>query len=180
MPFLPMKLFDFFKNLIKPRKRRRALIKIKKAHTKSHKKRKSLTHHRIKKKLHKRVRPKLHKKKLKKIRRNKIGKSRVKHKSKKAKKLYKAVARKPAQPKEKEIGVITHYFDKITVGIIKLKSPLAVGEQVHIKGAHDDFTQIVSSMQYNHKNITYAEKGLEIGIRVVKPVHENDLVYIAE
>jgi len=79
--------------------------------------------------------------------------------------------------KEKEIGKITHYFDKISVGIIKLKSPLAISEHIHIKGKSTDFTQVISSMQYNHKDVTLAERGLEIGIRVTKPVHENDLVY---
>ncbi|MCK9573430.1 MAG: hypothetical protein M0R20_03390 [Candidatus Omnitrophica bacterium] len=78
--------------------------------------------------------------------------------------------------KEKEIGKITHYFDKISVGIIKLKSPLAISEHIHIKGKSTDFTQVISSMQYNHKDITLAERGLEIGIRVTKPVHENDIV----
>ncbi len=79
--------------------------------------------------------------------------------------------------KEEQIGVITHHFGKISVGIIKLKKPLRLGDKIHIKGAHDDFTQVVSSMQYNHKDISSAKKGLEVGIRVPQPVHENDRVY---
>ncbi|MFA5337552.1 MAG: hypothetical protein WC330_04385 [Candidatus Omnitrophota bacterium] len=79
--------------------------------------------------------------------------------------------------KEKEIGKITHYFDKIAVGIIKLKGPLAISEHIHIKGKNTDFTQVISSMQYNHKDITLAERGLEIGIKVNEPTHENDVVY---
>lgn len=79
--------------------------------------------------------------------------------------------------KEKEIGIITHYFNKISVGIIKLKAPLSIGDKIHIKGAHDDFTQNIDSMQLDHNGISAAKKGWEIGIRVIKPVHENDKVY---
>lgn len=78
---------------------------------------------------------------------------------------------------EKEIGKIIHYFGKISVGIIKLKAPLAVGEKIHIKGAHDDFKQVVKSIQIDHKDISLAPKGSEIGIKVVKKAHVNDKVY---
>lgn len=80
-------------------------------------------------------------------------------------------------PKGKEIGVITHHFGKISVGIIKLTSTLALGDKIHIKGAHDDFTQTVKAMQINHQDVTEARKGAEVGIKVNKPVHENDKVY---
>lgn len=93
-------------------------------------------------------------------------------------------ARKPQKKvrsviREKQIGIITHYFGKISVGIIKLRAPLSVGDKIHIKGVHDDFTQAIGSMQYNHQDITRAKKGLEVGIKVTKRVHENDKVYLA-
>jgi len=81
------------------------------------------------------------------------------------------------KPKEKEVGIITHYFGKISVGIIKLKSELKVGDKIHIKGATDDFKQTIKSMQYNHTEIPLAKNGYEIGIKVVRRVHENDKVY---
>lgn len=82
------------------------------------------------------------------------------------------------KPAEKEIGRITHYFSKISVGIIKLKGQLRVGQEVHIKGAHDDFRQVVTSMQLNHQAIAAADKADEVGIAVTQPVHENDRVYL--
>ncbi len=81
------------------------------------------------------------------------------------------------QPKEKEIGIITHYFGNISVGVIKLKSELKAGDKIHIKGAHDDFKQTVKSIQIDNQNISIAKKGSEIGIKVAKRVHENDRVY---
>lgn len=112
----------------------------------------------------------------------KILKKKVKKKVK-AKPKKKVLKKKKSPPplkkttKEKEIGVVTHYFGKISVGIIKLKSTLRVGEKIHIKGAHDDFSQTVKSIQINHKDVSIAGRGSEIGIKVPQPVHENDRVY---
>jgi putative protease len=78
---------------------------------------------------------------------------------------------------EQEIGVVTHYFGKISVGIIKLLSELKVGDTIHVKGIHDDFTQIVDSMQVEHQNVNEAKEGDEIGIKVSGKVHENDKVF---
>lgn len=124
----------------------------------------------------KRKQPKRAKKTRKKLRRKSVKKSR---KTKPRRKTKTAPKRLLIQrlPKEKEIGIITHYFDKISVGIIKLKAPLAISEHIHIKGKNTDFTQVISSMQYNHKDITLAERGLEIGIKVAEPTRENDVVY---
>tara|TARA_Y100000031_G_C7970780_1_gene270256 strand:+ start:50 stop:553 length:504 start_codon:yes stop_codon:yes gene_type:complete len=148
------------------------------------------------KKLVKRVRPKkasgkkTKKKKLKKTKGKAVKKPSKKPKAKVSKKTTKRArltrAKKKTaksspkgakKAKEKEIGRVTHYFGKIKVGIIKLKSSLKVNERIHIKGAHDDFKQIIKSMQCNHEDISTAKKGLEIGIKVTQPVHENDRVY---
>lgn len=97
-------------------------------------------------------------------------------KSRKPQKKLKAKT-KIGKPREKEIGVVTHYFNKISVGIIKLKSPLRLGDVIHIKGLHTDFSQGVNSMQLDHQNIASAKRGDEIGIKVIKRVHEKDKVY---
>jgi putative protease len=110
----------------------------------------------------------------------KIRKPAVKKiKNKLQKNLPKSSRRVLAVAKEKEIGVVTHYFNKISVGIIKLKTPLGIGDKIHIKGAHDDFTQTVESMQINHQSVSRAPKGAEIGIKVAQRVHENDKVYFS-
>jgi len=101
----------------------------------------------------------------------------VSKKIKSVKKKSRPVKIVPAKLKEREVGIVTHYFGKIQVGIIKVKTTLKVGDKIHIKGAHDDFSQSIQSMQYEHESISTAKKGLEIGIKVIKPVHENDRVY---
>ncbi|MDD5644115.1 MAG: hypothetical protein PHO00_01540 [bacterium] len=79
--------------------------------------------------------------------------------------------------KEVEIGVITHYFGKLSVGIIKLSKPLTVGDKIHVKGAHDDFSQTVDSMQIEHEKVDEAKSGQQVGIKVLGKVHENDKVF---
>lgn len=91
-----------------------------------------------------------------------------------ATKSYKKPAKKA---RETEVGIVTHYFNKISVAVVKLKAPLKIGDKVRIKGKRDEFTQIVSSMQINHQPVSYASRGAEIGLKVKQKVHENDKVY---
>lgn len=78
---------------------------------------------------------------------------------------------------EKEIGKITHYFNKISVGIIELSDILKVGDTIHIKGHSEDFTQTVDSIQIEHANVQEAKVGDSIGIKVAQKVHPQDKVF---
>jgi len=76
-----------------------------------------------------------------------------------------------------EIGRITHFFTKISVAVIELTMPLAVGDTIMIKGPTTDFEQPVESMQIEHNNVQRAEAGQSIGLKVAQRVRENDMVY---
>ncbi len=79
---------------------------------------------------------------------------------------------------EKLVGRITHFFNKISVAVVKLTDDeLKVGDTIHIKGKITDFTQPVASMQIEHQSLEKAKKGDEVGMKVDSPVHENDEVY---
>ena len=79
---------------------------------------------------------------------------------------------------EKLIGTITHYFGKISVAVLKvIDDEVNVGDTIHIKGKHTDFSQTIDSMQVEHENFEKAKKGDEVGIKVDGPVHEHDEVY---
>ena len=80
----------------------------------------------------------------------------------------------------KNIGTVTHFFDKISVAIIKLNASLKVGDEITIKGVTTDEKVAVDSMQVDHKDIESAEKGQEVGIKVTGRVREGDKVSIAE
>lgn len=82
--------------------------------------------------------------------------------------------------KQKPIGVVTHYYSGLEVGIVKLKSPLKKGDMIEFRGATTDFSQEVKSMQYDHKEIDAGKKGQEVGLKVKDRVREGDEVYLAQ
>ena len=81
---------------------------------------------------------------------------------------------------EKEVGKVTHFYDKISVGVVELSGNLRVGDKVHIQGTHDDFEQVVESMQLEHKDVKEGKKGEAVAIKVDQLVHKNDKVFKAE
>lgn len=76
-----------------------------------------------------------------------------------------------------EVGRVTHFFSKISVAVVELIAPLAVGDRITIKGPSTDFEQVVESMQIEHKNVQRAEAGQSVGLKVVQRARENDVVY---
>lgn len=87
-------------------------------------------------------------------------------------------ASKPAVPVLKPVGVVTHFFAHIKVAIVKFKQPTRVGAQVGFRGATTKFDQKISSLQFDHKPITIAPKGKEVGLKVAKRVREGDEVFL--
>lgn len=78
----------------------------------------------------------------------------------------------------KLIGRITHYFDKIEVGVIELTAPLAVGDTIRVVGGEDtDFSQEIESMEVEHEKIKKAKKGNSVGLKIKEKVREGYKVY---
>ena len=78
---------------------------------------------------------------------------------------------------ETMIGKVTHYYPKVGVAVVILEDQLVSGDMIHIKGAHEDFHQTVTSMEIEHQPIAEAGKGQDIGIKVIQKVHPGDVVY---
>jgi putative protease len=76
-----------------------------------------------------------------------------------------------------EVGQVKHFFSKISVAVVDLTSPLAVGDRILIKGPSTDFEQIVESMQMEGKSLQCVEGGQSIGLKVVQHAKERDVVY---
>lgn len=87
---------------------------------------------------------------------------------------------KPSAKKRAESGVIgkvTHYFPHVNAAVIKLKTPLGIGDTIRIKGHTTDIKETVTSMQIDRSPITVAKKGDEIGLLVSSRVRAGDKVY---
>ena len=79
---------------------------------------------------------------------------------------------------EEEIGKITHYFSKISVGVLEVtKGSVRIGDTIHIKGHTTDYYQKIQSMQVEHASVEVAEKGMEVGLKVESSVREGDSVF---
>lgn len=79
---------------------------------------------------------------------------------------------------EIELGVVRHYFDKISVVVIELTAgDLAIGDTIHIKGHTTDVTTKVESMQIEQDKITKGVKGQSVGIKISGKSREHDKVF---
>jgi putative protease len=76
-----------------------------------------------------------------------------------------------------KVGHVAHFFSKISVAVVELTSPLAVGDCIVFKGPNTDFEQTVESMQMEHASVQRAEAGQSIGLKVLQHVRETDSVY---
>jgi hypothetical protein len=84
----------------------------------------------------------------------------------------------PTPPAGERIGIVTHYYNHLSVAIIKLESGvLREGETVQIKGHTTDFMQPVESMEVDHVHVSEVGPGQSIGLRVKDHAREHDVVY---
>ncbi|OGV89671.1 hypothetical protein A2Z41_01020 [Microgenomates group bacterium RBG_19FT_COMBO_39_10] len=75
-----------------------------------------------------------------------------------------------------KLGTITHYYDKIGVGVVDVLAPIKVGDKVKITGSNE-FEQEITSMQIEHENIDTAKKGDQVGLKIDQSVKEGDELY---
>ena len=78
---------------------------------------------------------------------------------------------------EKQIGIVSNFFEHVSVAAIKLTAGLKVGDTIHVVGGETDFEQKVESMQIQHKQVKSAKKGDEIGIKVNEKVRKGYRIF---
>ncbi len=104
-------------------------------------------------------------------------------KAKKPAKRRKAAKPVPAGPVVKpppgeRIGIVTHYFNHLSVAVVKVESgTLRVGDNIHFRGHTTDFGQRIESLQVNHAPVAAVGPKDDFGMKVRDHVRENDVVY---
>jgi putative protease len=78
---------------------------------------------------------------------------------------------------ERNIGHITHYYNRISVAVLSLVEKLELGDTIHILGHTTDFIQKVASMEIEHKKVFTVGLGDEVAIKVIEPVRRGDAIY---
>ena len=77
-----------------------------------------------------------------------------------------------------KVGEVFHFFGKIGVAAIRLTDgALAVGDTVQIQGPTTNVEQTVDALQIEHANVSRADKGQEVGMKVQERVREKDFVF---
>jgi len=74
------------------------------------------------------------------------------------------------------IGKVTDFFAQPVVAGVELTAPLKLGDKIHIKGHTTDMEFSVDSMQTNNVDVTQAEAGDAVGIKVSERVRRGDIV----
>src|SRR6266511_596500 len=78
----------------------------------------------------------------------------------------------------KKVGEVFHFYGKIGVAAIKLTdSTLAIGDTVQIQGPTTNVEQTVDTLQIEHADVSRADVGQEVGMKVRERVRERDFVY---
>lgn len=79
--------------------------------------------------------------------------------------------------KEKEIGVVSNYFEHVGAASIKLFSGLKVGDKIKVKGGEVEFEQEVKQMQLERMDVKSGKKGEEVGIMLDQKVRKGYKVF---
>ena len=82
--------------------------------------------------------------------------------------------------KNNPIGKITHWYDKISVAVIKLNKVLQVGDKIKVKHGSQEFEETITSMELDHKPVKSGKKGQEIAIKLSQKAGEGSTVFSCE
>jgi len=78
---------------------------------------------------------------------------------------------------KKLIGMISHFYPKISVAVVDLQDTVRVGDKISIERETGTFEQVVDSMQIEHENINEAKKGQSIGLKIIDKTREGAKVF---
>ena len=82
--------------------------------------------------------------------------------------------------KEKPLGVVTHWYDKIGVAVVKLSGKLSIGDKIKIKRGEEEFEETVVSLQIDHKDVTAAKKGDDAAMKLQSKAKEGAEIYLSK
>ena len=81
---------------------------------------------------------------------------------------------------EKEVGKVTHWYDKIGVAVVDLSGSLKVGDQIKVRRGDEEFETAVESIQIDHEPVKSAKKGDEAAIKLPQKTKEGATIYLVE
>lgn len=81
---------------------------------------------------------------------------------------------------QSRVGIVTHYFGRISVAVVDLERDLTLGDQIQfVRRGFFQFDQEVTSIHIEHKSLQSASAGQEIALHVIEPVRKGTEIYFA-
>ena len=80
----------------------------------------------------------------------------------------------------KQLGKVIHWYDKISVAVVKLDAPLSKGDKVVVKHGDEEFEDTITSMQIDHKDVDSAKKGDDAAVKLSQKAKEGSLICAAD
>jgi putative protease len=80
---------------------------------------------------------------------------------------------------EKPVGKVIHWYDKVSVAVVKLASALKLGDRIKVKRGEEEFEDSVASMQLDHKPIDAGKKGQEVAVKLSQQAKEGATIFKA-
>ena len=81
---------------------------------------------------------------------------------------------------EKQIGTVTHWFDKIGVAVVKLTAKLSKGDAIKVKRGDVEHEDSVAFIQIDHKDVAAAKKGDDAAIKLSQPAKEGAKIFLTK
>lgn len=81
---------------------------------------------------------------------------------------------------EKTIGTVTHWYDKISVAVVKLTAGLKVGDRIKVRHGETETEDTVGSMQIDHADVQSGKKGDEVAIKLAHKAKAGSVIVAAE
>jgi hypothetical protein len=79
-----------------------------------------------------------------------------------------------------QLGTVVHFYDRISVAVIKLQHSIVLGDKVRFHGKKTDFTQEVTSLQIDRQPVETARFGQEVAMKVDQQVQKGDMLLLEE
>jgi len=77
-----------------------------------------------------------------------------------------------------KVGTITHWYDKISVAVVKLTGVLKKGDRIKVEKGDEEFEDTVTSLQINHTDVDSAKSGDDAAIKLSQKAKEGDIVSV--
>jgi putative protease len=75
------------------------------------------------------------------------------------------------------VGEVIHFYDRISVAVLRLTQALKVGDEVHFLGRHTDYQQQITSLEIEHQAVSEAAAGGEVALKTKQRVRPGDSVF---